>query len=747
MGTIRNYTIEKDMTRNYFCYGMSVISERALPRVEDGFLPVQRKLLYSMKKSGFTSDKKYAKTLDIIGSTTPIYVHGDSSLSGAMSLLVDTNETQNTPYLEGDGNFGNVGTTNSYSAPRYTSARLSKFSTDNLFEGLEKGVVRFVGESEHPEPLFLPTKYPNILVISLMGIAVGMGCNFNGFNLKDVCEYTSKYIMDNSLKASDYLIPDFNENCEIIYNKKDIENIADTGRGSIRVRGKYRFENRMLSIFVPYSITVQSVVADITSKIDKFKDIIDVRDGTGYNSETKKEEYIVDIDVKKGTNIDKLIKLLYKNTQLETSVSYNMNCLINNTPRTRGVNEILDAWITTREECIKRGLQFDLDKIYKKLHILRGLRKVLLDTDKAIEIIKNTEEENLINYNLKEFFNIDEEQAESVSNLKLKNINNKYIINQTKVIEDLEEQINNLEFKINNKEELDKIIISDLTKIINNYGKVRQTNIITKVEELSNEELIESYPTKIIYTQNYIKKYNREGKHSVREGETVIDNFNCDNKSILFIFTDKANRYKVPVNDLSTYTPSVLGDYIYNITDMPKDENIIKIVSIENNSKGYMYFCYETGKIAKIDIKSFTSNNKKLQNCYNTDSKLLDCYYSEKDIDIALFSNEGKALIINSNTINSKSSRNSQGVTGIKLTEGLTCVSCIMDIQKDNHISLITEKGKQVEFLLDDVAPTNKPNEERTLFKYIQGRTGNSGNFLINTRNNGDKLTSVNLLK
>ena len=286
MGTIRTYTIEKDMTRNYFCYGMAVVSERALPKVEDGFLPVQRKLLYSMKKSGFTGDKKYAKTLDIIGSTTPIYVHGDSSLAGAMSLLVDTNETQKIPYLEGDGNFGNIGTTNSYSAPRYTSARLSKFSGDTLFDGLDKGVVKFVGESEHPEPLFLPCKYPNILVISLMGIAVGMSCNFNGFNLKDVCDYTSKYIIDKSLNPADYLIPDFNENCELIYNKKNISDIANTGKGSVRLRGKYKFEDGMLSVYVPYSVTVQSVVSEITSKLDKFKDITDVRDGTGYNKET-----------------------------------------------------------------------------------------------------------------------------------------------------------------------------------------------------------------------------------------------------------------------------------------------------------------------------------------------------------------------------------------------------------------------------------------------------------------------------
>ena len=750
MGTIRTYTIEKDMTRNYFCYGMAVVSERALPKVEDGFLPVQRKLLYSMKKSGFTGDKKYAKTLDIIGSTTPIYVHGDSSLAGAMSLLVDTNETQKIPYLEGDGNFGNIGTTNSYSAPRYTSARLSKFSGDTLFDGLDKGVVKFVGESEHPEPLFLPCKYPNILVISLMGIAVGMSCNFNGFNLKDVCDYTSKYIIDKSLNPADYLIPDFNENCELIYNKKNISDIANTGKGSVRLRGKYKFEDGMLSVYVPYSVTVQSVVTEITSKLDKFKDITDVRDGTGYNKETGKEEYIVDIDIKKGTDIDKLMSLLYKNTQLETNVSYNMNCLINNKPKTRGVNEILDSWIRVREECIRKDLQFDLNKLNKKLHLLHGLRKVLLNTDKAIEIIKNTEEEELINKALMDYFDIDEVQAEAVSNLKLRNINKKYIINQIKVIEELEKETADKQYKIDNTEEIDKIIISDLEEISKKYGKPRQTEIIqeTDIKQLSKSELIEEYNCKIDYTPTYIKKYARStDSQKTKEDERLIEvDIDSNNTDTLILFTNKGNRYKIGCHELQTVIASKsLGDYVYNITTMDKDEQIIKVVSIPKDYKkdSYIVALYSNGKIAKINIDSYMGNYKKLVNCYNTDSELLDIAYITKDVDVFMLSDEGKALILNTERINPKGSRTTQGATGIKLNEGYKCIAGIIGVTKDYNFKLTTQKNKIKEYMLDDIV--NQDNTRR-LFDYLYGRNGNMGNFIYNTRQNNDLITDFEIL-
>ncbi|NFH00736.1 topoisomerase IV [Clostridium botulinum] len=751
MSKIREFTIETNMVKNYMGYGMYVITDRALPKVEDGFLPVQRKILYAMKQSGFTYNKDYAKTLDIIGSTTPYYVHGDSSLAGAMSLLVDTNETQRVPLIEGHGNFSNVLSSGGYSAPRYTSARLSKFAVDNLFQGIDKQCVKMVGEIDHKEPLFLPTRYPNILTVNLMGIAVGMSCNFHGYSLKDVCDYTSKYILDKTLIAGDYLIPDFNDTCEIIYNEKEIKAIADTGKGSIKVRGKYVVKEApqgfTLTVYVPYGTTATALTEEIISKIDKFKEIIDVRNGTGFNREKQKEEYVVDIDIKRNTDIESLMTKLYKYTQCETSVSYNMNCLINFIPKVRGVNEILDSWIATREECVKKSLEFDFNKQSEKLHILYGYKKIFLDIDKTIEIIRNTKEENLINKSLIEHFNIDEFQAECISNLKLKSINKKYIANQIKVINNLEKEVEDLKYKINHKEEIDKIIISELSVISNEYSCPRKTKIIqpSEIKEVSKIDLIEDYNCRLTYTkQGYIKKHlKKSDNHKIKDGDVILDNIEINNKQTLLIFTDKANRYSIPVHELNTYTPSQLGDYVYNITNMDKNENIIKIVSIPKDSKGYMVFVYNNGKIAKIDINSYLSNNKKLQNCYNTDNDLIAIDYIEKYTDVLLISSEGKSLILNTERINSKSSRNSQGVTGIKLNEGYNCIGSIIGINKEYNFRLITEKGKSKEFMLDDVV--SQDNDKR-LFDYLYSRPSNMGNFLLNTRKNNDKITKFELL-
>lgn len=727
MSVIRDFTIENDMVKNYMGYGMYVITDRALPKVEDGFLPVQRKILYAMKQSGFTYNKDYAKTLDIIGSTTPYYVHGDSSLAGAMSLLVDTNETQRIPFIEGHGNFSNVLSAGGYSAPRYTSARLSKFSEDNLFYGLDKDCVKMVGEESHKEPLFLPTTYPNILTVNLMGIAVGMSCNFHGYSLKDVCDYTSKYINDKTLVASDYLIPDFNDTCEIIYNKKEIESIANLGKGSIKVRGKYIVKETdqglTLTVYVPYGTTATALTDEITSKIDKFKEIIDVRNGTGFNREKQKEEYVVDIDVKKNTNIETLMNKLYKYTQAETSVSYNMNCLVNFVPKVRGVNEILDFWITSREECIKKGLEFDLKKQSERLHILCGYKKIFLDIDKTIEIIKNTQEENLINKSLMEYFNIDEIQAESISNLKLRSINKKYIANQIKIIDELEEEVKDLNYKINHKEEIDNIIIETLNEISNKFGKPRRTEIIqeSEIQQLSNEDLIEDYNARILITRDgYIKKYLKQSDNNkIKDGDVIIDNITTTNKSTLLIFTNKANRYKLPVYELDTVQPSSFGQYIYNLIHIDKDENVIKIVSIENTNKGYMYFAFENGKVSKQDLSKSniaSSNYKCLKNAYSTESKVLDIYYSEKPIDIFMLSSEGQGIIMSSDSFNGK--KNGNGDTGIKLTEGNIVVGCKIGINEDDKLLLTTNNDKQKEVYLDDIYSSA---EDTQLYKKLKG--------------------------
>lgn len=721
-------------------YSGYILLNRCIPDIRDSCKPVIRRILFTMlKEKAF----KFTKSASISGKVMAIHPHG--SCYPAIVGMVQT-DNQLTPWLLGKGNFAQHTSRDLQpSADRYSEVKLGEYATDVLKDLNSKSVKwipNFDGTIMMPE--VLPVKFPMILNYCQSGIGVGMASNIPSFNMKEIAEAIELYVNEN-IKTN--LVPDFATKGRIINNKNSINNINNTGLGSVKLLATYTIEgNTILIDSIPYSTTREAIIDKIIDliKSGKTKDITSVKDLTGLKG------MCIEITCKKNSNINNVVKFLFNNTPLSSSFSSNMNVICDGLPKVMGVWSIIEKWIEWRMDCIRKTYKQDILDMESKLHIYEGLTKITDFIDEVINTIKNSNDENMLQ-NLIDRFDIDNIQAEYISELKLKNINKTYISKTIKDKKELENKINKYVDVANSDSKVKQIIVDEINKVAKKYGKPRQTEIIQESEigDVKQEDLIEDYNCRIMYTQQgYIKKHLKQSdNHKIKDEDVILGDITTTNKSTIFIFTDKANRYKIPVNDLSTYTPSVLGDYIYNITDMPKDENIIKIVSIENNSKGYMYFCYNTGKIAKIDIKSFISNNKKLQNCYNTDSKLLDCYYSEKDIDIALFSSEGKALIINSNIINSKLSRNSQGVTGIKLTEGLTCVSCIMDMQKDNHISLITEKGKQVEFLLDDVAPTNKPNEERTLFKYIQGRTGNSGNFLINTRGNGDKLTSVNLLK
>jgi DNA gyrase subunit A len=582
-------------------YGMSTIVDRALPKVEDGFLPVQRKILYSMMANKMTSDKDFFKCLDIIGNTTKYYVHGDSSLMGALSLLVDTNQTQSTPFILGHGNFGNTLTQGGYSAPRYTFAKLSEFSEKTLFNGIYDGVVDMIGDAEHKEPVYLPTMYPNILTMFTSAIAVGEACSFNGFNLKDICDYTSKYIPDRTLVASDYIIPDFPTDCKVIYNKEAIKNICDTGKGSIRLRAIPRFdeENNILSMFIPYSTTVERVLKEITNKLNIFKEITDVKDGSGYNKKEQKEEYTVDLYLRKNVNIDLLINKLYKYTSLESNVSYNMNCLINFVPKVRGINEILDYWIKFREDCIIKLTNKEIETKSSKLHIMLGLKEVLIDIDKAIKIIRFTEENKILK-SLCDSFNIDEKQAQFIADMRLRNINKSYIEKQIKQIQELQKDVEHLKYIVSNMDEIDKIIIEQLQYISNKYGKTRQTEIIepTEINQIPQEELIEDYNCRVFYTNKYIKKHLKQSEnHKIVEGNTILGDFTTTNKSTLLIFTNKERRYRIQCSDLEQYQPSAHGTFVPKLLGFEDDEEIIKIVSIEKPT-GFILVAYEDGNLA-----------------------------------------------------------------------------------------------------------------------------------------------------
>lgn len=671
MALIRDVKLSEQVLKDYMCYGMSTIVDRALPKVEDGFLPVQRKILYSMNVAKMTSDKEFAKCLDIIGNATKYYVHGDSSLMGALSLLVDTNQTQITPFIMGHGNFGNTLTKGGYSAPRYTFAKLSNFSEKTLFEGIKDGVVDMIGDEEHKEPIYLPTMYPNILTVYSKAIAVGEACDFNGFNLIDICDYTSKYIKDRSLIASDYIIPDFPTSCQIIYNKDNIKNICDNGKGSIKLRGNYNFDkdNNILTMYVPYSTTVEKVLKEVISKINSFKEITDVKDGSGFNKKEQKEEYCVDIYVKKNIDIDSLVRKLYKNTSLESNVSYNMNCLINFVPKVRGINEILDYWIEFREGCIIKLLNKEIETKSNTLHIMLGLKKVLVDVDKAIKIIRNCKEEEIIKQLSDEFF-IDEKQSQFIADMKLRNINSSYIKKQIKQIDDLQKDVEYLNFVISNKDEIDKIIISQLEDVKKKFGKPRKTEIIqeSEIQTIKQEDLIEDFTTTLVFTeQQYFKKCRRYSEdQNIKDGDTIKTIIQDSNKSKVLFFSNQGNIYIKNIWELNENKPSNLGQYLPNLLPLETNETIIGMIST-NNYKGDSLIMYPDGHLALINLEKgyYTKQNStKLKNGL---SKKMDLpiYIGQitDDVEIELTDVFGKTKTISTKDINRKDSRNSQGVT------------------------------------------------------------------------------------
>jgi len=734
------------MKESYMSYAIATIVDRAIPDVRDGCLPIHRRILYAMFNRGLTHDKPYAKSSEPVSETLKIHNHGDSSAYGSLALLTDRNETLLHPFLDGDGSFGKVYSTDSPSHMRYTFCRLNKFS-EEMFQGLKQGAVKIVGEDGHYQPIVLPNTYPNILVKPNSAIAVGEACNWGSFPLSEVCDVTIAYIKNKDIEVIDYLTPDFSTGGQLIYDRLQLESIYKDGRGSIRLRSKYRYieEENLIEIYeIPYSTTAQKVIKEITEKMDKYKDITDVRDETGFNKEKNIEELKITIDVKKNTNTSVLMAKLLKDTSLETNFSFNMNCLVNNSPKVLGIKPILDYWIKFREECIINTMNYDLNKKKVNLHLLLGLKQVLLDIDKAIEIIRFSKD--TIN-NLIKYFSIDEKQAINVIENKLKNINEDYIIKQIKDIEQLQKEVKTLEYNINDENYIINIIVSDLERVREQYKLSRKTEIIYEdnIQQISQQDLIQDYNCRIFYTNNYIKKHLKQSdNHKYKEDNIILGDITTTNKSTLLIFTNQSNRFRIQCSELEQYLPSVYGSYIPNLINLQPNEEIIKIISVEKPT-GYMVFAFENGKVAKIKIDKFLSSYQKLENVYSTESKLLDLYYSEKDIDILMVSDEGKAIIFNSSEVNAVSSKNSQGSVGMKLDNNII-IGSIINVAKDISFELITLKEKQKEFILSDISPTNKANEERDLYTYLFKRRANQGNFLINTRVNNDKIISVKLI-
>ena len=725
-------------------YSGYILLNRCIPDLRDSCKPVIRRILFTMlREKAF----KFTKSASISGKVMAIHPHG--SCYPAIVGMVQT-DNQLTPWLIGKGNFAQHTSRDLQpSADRYSEVKLGDYATEVLKDLNSKSVKwipNFDGTIMMPE--VLPVKFPMILNYCQSGIGVGMASNIPSFNMIEIAEAIDKYI-NTGIKTN--LIPDFATKGRIINNDNIINKINTEGIGSVSLLATYKIEdNNIIIDSIPYSTTREAIIDKVIELIKngKIKDIISIKDLTGLNG------MCIEIVCKKHTNMDSMIKYLFANTPLKSSFSANMNVICDKLPKVMGVWSIIDKWIEWRIDCITKTYTQDISDMRDKLHIYEGLVKIMDYIDEVINIIKNSDDDNMIN-NIMNRFNIDKIQAEHISELKLKNINKTYI---SKTIKDKDDLINKIEDYtniINDKKKIKQIIVSEINKVANKYGKPRQTKIIQEadIKQLSNSELIEEYNCKIAYTPTYIKKYARStDSQKTKENETLIEvDIDSNNTDTLIIFTNKGNRYRIGCHELQTVIASKsLGDYVYNITTMDKDEKIIKVVSVDNVNKGYLYYAFENGNILKIDLSKSniaSSSYKCIKNAYSMESKLLDICYSETPIFIFMQSSEGQGVIMSSDSFNGKKSCKSNGDTGIKLTEGSKVVGCILDVKEDDKFILITNNNKSREIYLDDVA---SKVDDTQLFKKLKGNGNRSrqGFMIWNMRSykNNEEITNFEII-
>lgn len=664
---------------NYMPYAMSVIVSRAIPEI-DGLKPSHRKLLYTMYKMGLLRGQK-TKSANVVGQTMKLNPHGDMAIYETMVRLTTGNMALLHPLVESKGNFGKVYSRDMrFAAPRYTEAKLNQIC-EEMFRDIDKDTVDFMDnyDGTMKEPILLPSVFPNILVNPNQGIAVGMASNICSFNLKEVCEATIAYIQKDNIDLMKYIkAPDFSTGGQLILNEHDMRKIYATGRGSFKVRAKYRYdkENSCIEVYeIPYTTSIEAIIEAIATiiKTGKMKDITDVRD------ETDLEGLKITIDIKKNSDPDDIMNRLFKLTPLCDSFGCNFNILIGQKPMVMGILEILDHWVQFRMDCIRRKSEFDIKKKSETLHLLSGLAKILLDIDKALRIIRNTEQEAQVVPNLMKGFGIDNIQAEFIAEIKLRNLNREYILRQTADIEKLKSEIEDLKDIVARDARVLDIICQQLKEISKKYGHERRTEIISEddIEEVTSETFIEDYNVRLFLThQGYIKKISlvslrSSGEQKLKEDDFIIQEEETRNKAELLLFSNKCLVYKVRIHELPDSKASQLGDYLNNILDLEPGEIILKMHATDNY-EGNLLFAYENGKAAKISVSSYATktNRKKLSNAYNSDSPLVGIFFLDEDTDLVAYSSIDKVLLFNTTQINVKSTRNSQGVWVLKSKKG-----------------------------------------------------------------------------
>ena len=678
-GEVVEQPIVSTIRENFMPYAMSVILSRAIPEI-DGFKPSHRKLLYTMYKMGLLKGSR-TKSANIVGATMKLNPHGDAAIYDTMVRLSRGYEALLHPYVDSKGNFGKFYSRDmAWAASRYTEAKLAPICAE-LFNDIDKDTVDFVDNYDNTmkEPTLLPARFPSVLVNTNTGIAVGMASNICSFNLKEICETTAALIRDPNHDIKSTLpAPDFIGGCQILYDEKVMEQVYETGRGSIRLRARYNYDksqNCIDILSIPSTTTSEVIIEKIIDlvKQGRIKEIADIRDETGLDG------LKITIDLKRNVNPDVLMAKLFKLTTLEDSYACNFNVLIGGVPMVLGVKGLLNEWIAFRMECVRRRTYFDRTKKAERLHLLEGLAKILLDIDKAIKIIRETDEEIEVVPNLMIGFGIDKTQAEYVAEIKLRHLNREYILKRTQDIEQLEKEIAELDDILKSKARIKTIIVRELKAIAAQYGEPRRSIIIYEdtVQYVEEAAAVPDYACTFFFTkEGYFKKITPQslrmsGAHKLKDGDEIMQEIELSNNCDLLFFTDKAQVYKAKASDFSDTKTSVLGDYVAAKLGMDEGENAVYLVATKDY-KGLLLFAFENGKAAKVPLEAYATktNRKKLTGAYSDKAPMTAMLWLDEDKEVLFSASSGRMLLIHTDVLALKATRTTQGVVVMKLKKG-----------------------------------------------------------------------------
>ncbi len=684
---IMEQPITETLEQNYMPYAMSVIISRAIPEI-DGFKPSHRKLLYTMYKMGLLNGGR-TKSANIVGQTMRLNPHGDAAIYETMVRLSKGYGALLTPFVDSKGNFGKVYSRDmSFAASRYTEAKLAPICGE-IFRDIDRETVEFTDnyDGSMKEPRLLPTAFPNVLVSANTGIAVGMASQICGFNLEEVCRTEINYLSDPDCDLFETMpAPDFSTGAEIVYDRSAMDEIYRTGKGSFKMRSRWRYiqKENIIEIYeIPFTTTSEAIVDKVAEliKAGKIREINDMRD------ETDLSGLKLAVDLKRGTDPEKLMQKLFKLTPLMDSFSCNFNILVAGNPKVMGVREILGEWTAWRTECIKNRVYFEMCRKKEKLHLLQGLAKILLDIDKAIAIIRNTELESDVIPNLMMGFGIDKVQAEYVAEIKLRNINKEYILKRTSEIEELERDIAELEDTLKNRRKVKAIISSELKAIIKKYPSPRRTGIVyaSEMEEEPEDDPAEDYPVNVFLSnEGYLKKITPQslrmsGEQKYKDGDGPKLSFESTNRAELLVFTDRQQVYKTKLSDFADTKASALGTYLPSQLEMDDGERVFTVILPGDYKKDLLLF-FENGKIARIPLSAYETktNRKKLINAYSDKSPLAEVLPISGECDVAAFSSDGRALVFNTSLLQVKASRSTQGVAGMSVKNKHKLVSAAL---------------------------------------------------------------------